>query len=95
MYYYFATIVDLSRAEGSLFNSYYTEVYRRVLLLSLDYSTLPSIRTLYCWVLSKELSITIFKVFGMTRSGIEPGSPGPLVNTLLIRPMSQFSMSHN
>ena len=33
------------------------------LLLSLDYSTLPLIRTLYCWVLSKELSITIFKVW--------------------------------
>ena len=29
-------------------------------LLSLDYSTLPSIRTLYCWVLSKEVSRTIF-----------------------------------
>ena len=25
--------------------------------------------------------------FGMTRAGIEPQSPGPLVNTLLIRPV--------
>ena len=27
-----------------------------------------------------------FRVFGMIRPGIEPRSPGPLVNTLLIRP---------
>ena len=33
--------------------------------------TLPLIHTLYCWVLSKEVSSTIFKVFGMTRPGIE------------------------
>ena len=30
----------------------------------------PSIRTLYCWVLSKEVSSTIFKVFSMTRPGV-------------------------
>ena len=36
------------------------------------------IRTLYCWVLSKEVSRTIFKVFDMMRPGIEPRSPGPL-----------------
>ena len=30
-------------------------------------------------------SSTIFWVFGMTRPGIEPRSPGPLANTLLIR----------
>ena len=30
-----------------------------------------------CWVLSKEVSSTIFKVFGMTQPGIEPRSPGP------------------
>ena len=34
-------------------------------------------------------SSTIFIVFGMTRPGIEPRSPGPLVNTLLIRPMAK------
>ena len=70
---------DRSRGwpEGSLFNSYYTEVLGRALLLSLDCSTLPSIRTLYCWVLSKEVSSTILKDFGMTRPGIEPMSPGP------------------
>ena len=45
------------------------------LLLSLDCSTLPLIRTLYCWVLSKEASSTILKVFGMTRPGIEPCLP--------------------
>ena len=32
---------------------------------------LPLIRTWYCWVLSKEVSSTIFKVFGMSRPGIE------------------------
>ena len=35
-----------------------------------------------CWVLSKQLLSTIFKVFGMMRPWIEPRSPGPLVNTL-------------
>ena len=35
-------------------------------------------------MLSKEVSSTIFKVFGMTRPGIEPRSPGPLANTLVI-----------
>ena len=76
------------RPEGSLFNSYYTEVWGRALLQSLDYSTLPLIDTLYCWVLSKEASSTIFKVFGMTRPGIEPRFPGPLANTLPTRPRS-------
>ena len=46
--------------------------------------------TLYCWVLSKEVSSTIFKVFGRTRPGIEPRSPGPLVNTLPTRPMNRL-----
>ena len=50
-----------------------TPRYRgRVLLLSLDCAILPLIRTLYCRVLSKEGSSTIFKVFGMMRPGIEP-----------------------
>ena len=39
-------------------------------------------------MLSKEASSTIFWVFGMTRPGIEPRSPGPLANTLTARPMS-------
>ena len=83
---------DLSRGwpEGSLFNNYYTEVEERVLLLSLIFSPLPLIRTLYYWVLSKELSSTIFKVFGMTCPGIEPRSPKPLANTLATRPMSRL-----
>ena len=33
-------------------------------------------------MLSKEVSSIIFKVFGMTRPGIERRSPGPLANTL-------------
>ena len=54
----------------------------------------PWIAPLYPWslpyiaVLSKEASSTIFWVFGMTRPGIEPRSPGPLANTLTIMPMS-------
>ena len=48
----------------------------------LDCSSLLLIHTLYCWVLSKEVSSTIFKVFGMTRPGIVLRSPGPLANTL-------------
>ena len=39
-------------------------------------------------MLSKEVSSTIFWVFGMTRPGIEPRSPGPLANILTTRPMS-------
>ena len=35
-------------------------------------------------MLSKVVSSSIFKVFGMTRPGIEPRSPGPLANTLLV-----------
>ena len=40
-------------------------------------------------MLSKVVSSSIFKVFGMTRPGIEPRSPGPLANTLTAGPMSQ------
>ena len=40
------------------------------------------------YVLSKEALNTIFWVFGMTRPGIEPRSPGPFVNTLLITSIS-------
>ena len=43
---------------------------------------------LKCWVFSREVSSTIFKVFGMTRPGIEPRSSGPLANTLPTRPMN-------
>ena len=48
------------RPEGSLFNSYYSEVLEMKQLLSTDYSTLPLKRTLSCWVLSKVTSSTIF-----------------------------------
>ena len=56
-----------------------------------DSSTLPLIRTLYFWVLSKEVLSTIFKVFGMTRPGIKPTSPGSLANTLPTRTMSRYN----
>ena len=62
-----------------------------MLLFAHDCSTLLSIRNLYCWVLSKGVSSTIFKVFGMMLPGIEPRSPGPLANTLPSRPMSGIS----
>ena len=38
-------------------------------------------------MLSKEVSSTIFWVFGMTWPGSEPRSPGPLANTLTIVPV--------
>ena len=41
-------------------------------------------------MLSKVVSSTILKVFGMTRPGIEPRSPGPLANTLTAGPMSRL-----
>ena len=41
-------------------------------------------------MLSKEVSCTILKVFGMTRPGIEPRYPGPLVNTLRTRPICRY-----
>ena len=62
----------------------------RWLLLSLNCCILPSIRILYCGVLSKEVSGTLFKVFGMTRPGIEPRCSRPLANTLPTRPMSWY-----
>ena len=74
------------RPKGSLFKIYYTEVLGRAQLLSLDCSTLPLIRTLWCWMLSKEVSSTVFKVFSMTQPGTKPRSPGPLSNTLPTRP---------
>ena len=43
-------------------------------------------------MLSKEASSIIFWVFGMTRPGTEPRSPGPLANTLTARPMSGISL---
>ena len=54
------------------------------LFFSMDCSTLRLIFTLYCWVLSKEVSSTVFKVIGMTQPGIELRSPGPLANTFII-----------
>ena len=51
---------------------------------------IPWIAPLYAWMLSKAESSIIFLVFGKTWPGIEPQSPGPLVNTLLIRPMAHI-----
>ena len=38
------------------------------------------------------LSIKQDGMFSMTRPGIEPRSPGPLANTLLIRPMARLNL---
>ena len=35
---------------------------------------------------------TIFKVFGVTRPGIGPRSPGPLANTLPSKPIRSFQV---
>ena len=88
--YIVSKVGDRNRGQpkGSLFNSYYTEMYGKAPLRSLDCSTLPLIRTLYCWALNKEISSAIFKVFAMTRPGIEPRSPEWLANTL---PTSQWA----
>ena len=84
-YYLISKFGDYSRGrpEGSLFLSYNTKVKGRALLHSLACSNTfdPYLK---CWVLSKEASSTIFWVFGMTRPGIEPQSPGSLVNTPLL-----------
>ena len=62
-YFHSSKICDLSRGwpEGSIYNSYYTEVLGRTLLHSLDCSTLPLILSLYCWVLNKLAASTIFE----------------------------------
>ena len=53
----------------------------------------PSIAPLYpwyCWVLSKDVSSTIFIVFSVTLLGIEPRSPRQLANTLPTWPINEF-----
>ena len=60
---------------SSCFNSYDTEVWRRALLHSLDYSTLPLILTLYCWLLSKAASSTIFESLVWLDQGLNSGFP--------------------
>ena len=65
-------------------------MYGRAPLLSLDCSTLLLIRTLYCWMLSKEVSTTTFWDFRMTRPGIEHRSLGSLANTLPTRSMREI-----
>ena len=62
----------------------------------------PWIAPLYPWslpynaVLSKVASSTIFWVFGMTQTGIEPRSPGSLANNLTLTPLfRQQLINHN
>ena len=74
-------------SEGSLFNSYYTLMWRRALHHSRDCSTWPLI--LYPMILSPKHGRieNYFWVFGMIRPRIEPRSPGQLVTTLLNSPV--------
>ena len=55
---------------------------------SFPWISLPLIRTLWRWVLSKEVSSNIFWVFGMTWPGIESHSPWPLANSLPTRKLA-------
>ncbi len=65
-------------------------VIPKILKMVLDTSLL-STQQYKVWVkCSKEASSTIFKVFRMTRTGIEPRSPRPLANTLPTGPMSRY-----
>ena len=75
------------RPKDFFFGWYYTDVMGRAVLHSLDCSTLPLIRILWCWVLSKAASSNIFWVFGMTQPGIEPHVSCALAHTLPTWPM--------
>ena len=88
IYIYISKVKLATEIEGDQKAPFYCK--GSALLLSLDCSTLPLICTFYCWVLSKEVSSTIFNVFGMTRPGIELRSPWPLASTLPTWPMSWF-----
>ena len=50
--------------------------------------SIPWIAPFYPWSLPYQ--VPFFWVFGMTRPGIEPQTPGPLANTQLISPMDRF-----
>ena len=86
---------DRSRGgpEGSLFNSYYTKLYGEG---ATPFSGLLHFTfDVYLIMLSvKQGNIKYhFWVFVITRRGIEPWSPGPLANTLLIRPKAKLKRS--
>ena len=55
--------------------------------------SIRSIAPFYLW--SSPYSAECEAVFGMTQPGIEPRFPGPLLNTLLIKPMAQWKIPHN
>ena len=46
-------------------------------------------------MLSKVVSSTIFKVFGMTRPGIKPRSPRPLANTNYYAKVNKHNNNNN
>ena len=77
MHNHVLTLVTLVEGDPKAPFSIATKLQGKAQLLSLDYSTLPLIDMLKCWVLRQEASITIYWIFIMTRPGIEPRSPGP------------------
>ena len=62
------------------------------LLLFSGLLILPLIRTLYCWVFSKEVSSTILKSLVWIELGLNPGLSWPLVSSLSTRLMSDIRL---
>ena len=67
------------RSNGSLFKSYNTKVYERVLLFSLDCSIY--LQSVSYNTEEGSIKYHFFWVFGMNQPGMEPQSPRLLVNT--------------
>ena len=64
----------------------YSFYFSLIILMTITINyLLHLIHALYCQVLSKEVSGTILKVFGMMRPGIKPRSSWPKANTLTTR----------
>ena len=72
VYFLYKSVKLATVVEGDQ-KGYYTEVLGRALLLSLDCSTLSLICTLYCWVLTKEVSSTILNSLLWRDLGLNPG----------------------
>ena len=63
------------RPEGSLFNKYYTEVYGRALLLSLDFSTLPWYVPYNAECQARRYQVPFLKSLVWLDLGLNPGLP--------------------
>ena len=78
--------------EGSLLKSYNTRCKAECYSFLWVVPLYPWYILYKFWVLSKEVSSTIFWVFGMTWPGIEAQSLRPLANTLLTKKAYLISM---